>query len=384
MVQNGWSFAVVVVFVLTTALVGGCIDPDPLQTTGPGEPGHRYSFTEREVTETNLSAEGAFLIVEHCIPLCWTGQEELYTTTVDLTDLLPVGVPVLLNVTLRQSSTEPSDISGRLKSDGAWTRETEHEYGRTTYKVTTTAYLPHDGAKLTFVISGFFPDTTIEHEWTLSAQAYPLAGSIPTAFPVAFKVPDAEKPPAFDSLDGKNVTLRLWGPDNEFLGKFNTKNENAADMIRYAGMGEYVVFAPTAANQLTIETDPDTNTPPLKALAVSTTIHDYHEARFDERVEWQFELEKVPLALAIGERKKENEIAATSEPRFWLETPTGSTLEGEGHMSSSASTPANPLPQERLVLEGGHPDLATGGYTASWTSNGFGVEAAHIIRDYVR
>ncbi len=382
MVRIEWTVAALFAIVMLGPVLAGCLSQDTLETVAPGE---HYRFTDRDVTETNLSVEGSFLIAEHGIPLCLTRQEELYTTPVDLTEILPVDVPVLLNVTLRHLSQEPADITGWFEGEGAWTGETQRPIGGNPLRFTTTAYRPDEGAKLHFIVAGDIPNTAAEHEWELTAQIYPLVKSIPSAFPVAFEVHEPDTPPFFDSLDRKNASFLLWAPDERFLGAFHTNRNAYAPAIQENGPGHYVVYAPTSKNQLTIHAQEDTRAQRLEALQIAETHGPLSDPALEEWEMWEFELEKVPLAAALAVRSKDPRVSSSASPHFRLETPLGSVLEDDGYsfQNTGVSLDEQDL-RWTLVLEAGDPDLTTGRYEASWKSSGHWAEATHVILDYVR
>lgn len=382
MVRNAWYAGPTMLIVALAAMLAGCLSgaPGSVETSAPFE---AYRFTDKEAETRRLSEQGAFGMTDTvCLIQCLVGEG---SRSIDIAEILPVGVPLRLNVTVEHDEGYPS--TAMLRSDGAMVADVHEDWRGNRQSLLTTVYLPEPEATLhvyiypVFLVAG--PD---EGEWRMEAETSALVDHLPAAFPVAFEVADPEAPPRFEPAD-KTVPFLLWDPDDRFLGTFKTTNTSYIESIRTSGKsGEYVVFAPDSDDELRLVADSPGSAPSrLSLLETETIYHDWHTSTLDEGARWSFDLERVPIETGIAMRRQAMSFINYVSAEGALETPGGKTYPYEQNgASGGGGSPEPGLPRELFTLAPDDEGHAPGTYHASFVSNGHGYEATHFIWDYVR
>lgn len=388
------------VLVILVAALAGCtanddVDPDGQDdpkngkngntnggANGGGQEGEQgstpYRFSDENLSALEMTATGAFSATEHCLPVsCFTGGDG-HLEYVDLEEIVPVGIPVRIDVELESDAEITAGVIGRFLSEGAlWNVTPAQQSGS---QGSIIAALPDGDAKLYYVIEGLFPNPGSDTQWTLHAEATPLTERIPEGFVVGFEVDDPQRPPAITSTGFSVGTFMLWDPDDEYVGTYRTDSNTSKPFHETGKSGEYVLFVPWGEDQLELESHAEAAAPALlRPLGMSRTMGDFHAPAPEAPAQWDFPVETT--ALAVGLLFYAENGYTHFEEYLHLESPDGVVHDGQlcGFCSSLIGRSEN-----LLWFDASHTIVVPGTYQVHYENTGHGTEVADIVWDYER
>ncbi len=343
-----------------------------------GQTGEAYGFATENMSALDMSASGSFSATEHCLPVnCFT-DSDTHLHFVDLEEILPVGIPVLVEVELESNAEITAGVGGRFLSEGALWNLTPVQQSSSQESVIVAR--PTADAKLYYVVEGLFPNPGADTEWTLHAQATPRSGNIPEGFVVGFQVDDPDRPPTFHSTRFTVGTFMLFDPDDEYLGTYRTDSNTSIPFEESGKSGEYVLFVPWDEVALELKTHPEAASPPaLRPLGISRTDGEFQASVPQSPVEWDFDVG--PTALAVGIMIRAETSYMATEERLYLESPSGVLFD-----DSLCGFCINGLgaSQNTLWWDATQTVVVPGQYEARYQNNGYGTEVSEIVWDYER
>lgn len=357
---------------------GGGGDGGPGANGGdPAAQGERFRFTRDNITARQMTASGSFSPTQHCVPVnCFIGDDHLHP--VDLEEILPVGIPVHVEVELTgDDDFFPSFVSGFFRSEGAMWNMTPLQG---TYRgESLVTVLPDHNAKLYYVVEGTIPDLETETSWTLDVTATPILDHVPAGFPVGFQVDEPGTPPVIRSLGAGIATFMLWNGDDEYLGTFTTAS-NLTAAFEESDPGEFVLFSPWDGADLFIGSAKADAL--MRVLDIELSTGDLQEPGPLDPAEWEFTLERMPLAVGLM-LQTEQGIAFELNSTILLESSAGEVLEEEhcffcGHLLTFTTI------QNYRYEHATHPAIIEGTYRVYYADKGTGRSIAEAVWSYER
>lgn len=325
---------------LATPLAGcigseGTPDPDTLSTdsTSPSEvpaPQAALSF-DAEATETVRWANGSF--ASHEILVGENGPSEKAERKdehkVDVTEMLPKGVPVHLKATISYDGTSRAHLETFLYTGGEpiYRFDTEKADGEQRMKVTMAR--TEDGP-VKVVADADKPSLDSETPYTLQIKVKPLVDHVPSDAPIAVDVPAAAERLTVRPADANaSATARVWGPEDTHLAR-NTGGNGTAVELPVAGEGEHVLMVdePSYVRLLDAEGQPVAPPSPIRPLAWAFEFGD--KRALDPAAQgpqtFGFELKRTPVSVGFALKEAEPAGVPARNASIELVGPDGTGL----------------------------------------------------------
>lgn len=350
---------------------GGEAGPTAPSTPGGGGDGEPGTEPGQSLTDLRFEIDdpvseivwenGTFQITDHSHPLVNQAVHDASPDRreIDLTPLVPQGVPVVLTAEVDAEMGEGDvDIFFEIPSGEIWSGETDTPYGG--YSLIEATVLHTSSDPITLVLRYDEVDDSASFDYTLRYSVSYEPGLVPDGVPVGVPVPEEAtglRVEFGDEREGRSVLV--WDPQDTFLGRFDPGDERVTlPLDGEAPRGEHVVLLAAGSGPAHIslagtEQDPG----PLRALLQEIVFGQPHQAASGEsEITWSFQTDRAPLQAGIFWDSSEvsqntrGSLASPTTELFSMEIQDDPWIGGLGF---------------GMLTEVGAPGLVAGSYEAS-------------------
>lgn len=276
----------------------------PAAMPGAGSPHVNLSFETGQAVHETRWANGSFTLAEHSFPkgvaTGLIGEYDPDRREIDLADLVPQGIPVVLTAEIEAELGEGDvDIWFDVPSEEVWAATYHTPYGG--YSRIETTVLRTSSEPVTLNVRYDEIDDSQGFDYTLwySAQADPSI--LPAGVPVGVEVPTGATglEMRFLSPGGGNAGL-LWDPQDAFLGR-GEQDVLTFELEDESPRGEYVLMAAEGASPARVTVLGTEQAPSGFRLLEQTfeTGPGVEAVPGESEVAWTFDVRKAPLQAGV-------------------------------------------------------------------------------------
>lgn len=405
-----WTIAPLLALLLVAPLLAGCIGSDPrTDGTAPATGSTEANATRpQQGGGTGASGQGSVVAFEGTpfTAVRWAngsfqthqvvvGEMEgpagsdVDLDAVDVTDLVPRGVPVRLEVNLTYESDGFAEVDVFLRGSDLYGFEAGGEPGRR-WMNATAVRLGDDSVEV--VANAERPSAGAETRYSLRIEVgLAPVDRIPEAAPVAVDVPSQARLEVVPTDPDASIAVKAWDPEDTYLGRWVAEDGANLTLPLDAG-GEHVLFANASVHLVLRAPDgtPVADPSPPRLLDRDFQPRDAHALPPGGPSEtFGFEVSRVPLSVLLfvqsGDRGSRPALAPTElaievrSPEGTVDT-TGTTC-GPGCLAFTATGGLFWV----AFSSPGNPNLTAGEYTVTVEYEGSaGMEAQPATLSYVR
>ncbi|HLF16240.1 MAG TPA: hypothetical protein VI796_02270 [Candidatus Thermoplasmatota archaeon] len=218
--------------------------------------------------------------------------------SLDLSDDLAPDTPYRLTVNLTwDTSNEPGGAVGSLWLYVDVGEESVFVYNETIrpgFWSITHVFTRSEGSPIMAHVSRNAPDAAAETPFTLRMEAEALTNELGFGFPLGLEVPGSATTLVVAATQPFG-RLRMWGPDDQYLGE--TALDEAVTEVPLAGAGMHILqfIAVAPGVRLATVQDAGAAAPEIRLLPVVRTFDEPHDVAPGATVDWESEVPTVPL-----------------------------------------------------------------------------------------
>lgn len=319
MERTRFSLMVMVGALLVLPALAGCIgggagpDAGPAVTDGiddasggPEDAGAADGPTvlafDAEAANATVEESGTFAVHEPFFPAGWLTDSAV--RSFDITDMVPTGVPVHLNITLTHDTGHPAGAFGANELD-VWI-----EADQATVYWISSAYAPgqiamsrtvvRQGGSISVAVAAYAPvvESADGLDYTVRIDSAVRPAVVPTdVAPVEVALAPGQTVNA-RAPGGEFVGFGVYGPDDAFLDRTGGDGEAAYTVPDDAPAGDYVLGIWSPAPAVTLTTDaPDPQ--PMRALIRPVEWSEPTPYGGTGEETWSFDLDAPPLLVGL-------------------------------------------------------------------------------------
>lgn len=396
----------VVVLLVVMPVLAGCVgsspsdaapanasDPDTAASGGGGTPPSRSAAATltfgsgANVSEVRWE-NGTYQPQETCnLTGCATGD---YERTVDLTELVPAGVPVVVTMNLSYDSggVLGSTMIGWIQGSDVtfysydWDSPDPGEI-----RVRVLVHRPSSGT-LSAVLQAYWPqsDTEPSVDYTLRLASRADAGVVPPTVPVSAALEPGQTLTADAAGDGP-VAVRVYDPQDRYATRIAGDGQATWTVPDDAPSGRYVLVPPSGSAPVGLSVSGG-NAPAMTALDATVEASEPRTYNGTGEISWSFDVEGHPLRVGVY---LQDAWGSTTGFGPWVTAgPVNMEVAYPGGGSASGTfdcTPCFSIGSFGTAVASGIADegLVPGTYTATVSSQGAApFETGHYVVTYAR
>lgn len=276
----------------------GGLDEDPLKVP--------VGFSDEAPTHEVAWENGTFQITEHSYPkgvvTSLVDEYDPDRRQIDLTPLVPIGVPVVLTAEINAELGEGDvDIWIDAPNEEIWAASADTPYGGYSSLEVTLIHTSSDPITLNVRYDEI--DDSQSFDYTLRYAAHVAPGLLPPGVPVGLEVPDAATGVQIDLVGAEDQpAVMLWDPQDTFLGRLSPTGDRLIRVLEPEDpRGEHVVMlaegsGPARISLLGVEQAPADLRPLSQDIQTGPGIE---AGPGETEVAWSFEVDQVPLQAGI-------------------------------------------------------------------------------------